>query len=205
MDHVTGTARRLPIRPSVRNHLRVADPLPFVRITDFLSRTDAERLLGKMIDRRGEFRPRGCNNTGHPAFYRMTSPLPTPPEFLCRFQDLAALLEEQFGVSLQSPEIELLGQAYNDGGSFAKHSDADAGGPNWRRRLSGVYYVHRRPKKFAGGDLAVYDDRGTRHLVEPDHNTVVFFSRDRLHEVLPVRCGSRAFEDSRFAFNVWIS
>ena len=80
-----------------------------------------------------------------------------------------------------------------------------AGGPNWQRRLSGIYYIHAHPKKFNGGHLAVYDRYGQMYIVEPDHNSAVFFSRDVPHEVLPVRCDSHAFEDSRFAVNVWIS
>ena len=105
---------------------------------------------------------------------------------------------------MTAPQLELLGQAYNEGGSFGKHSDADAGGPNWQRRLSGVYYVHREPRNFTGGALAIYQRR-TRYVVEPDHNSALFFPRDLVHEVLPVRCNSGAFEDSRFAVNVWIS
>jgi hypothetical protein len=43
------------------------------------------------------------------------------------------------------------------------------------------------------------------YVIEPDHNSALFFSRDVLHEVLPVTCESRVFEDSGFAVNVWIS
>jgi Rps23 Pro-64 3,4-dihydroxylase Tpa1-like proline 4-hydroxylase len=32
----------------------------------------------------------------------------------------------------------------------------------------------------------------------------VFFLRDLIHEVLPVKCASRAFADSRLAINIWI-
>jgi hypothetical protein len=40
--------------------------------------------------------------------------------------------------------------------------------------------------------------------VEPEHNSAVFFPSHLNHEVLPVTCRSKAFEDSRFAINVWI-
>jgi len=162
-------------------------------------------MLREMIDRRAEFRPKGFNSAARPSFYRMTNPLPLSPEFVRCLERIAPILAQRFETDLSAPQIELLGQAYNDGGSFAKHSDAAAGGPNWQRRLSGVYYVHRQPKKFDGGGLAVYDRRGKMYVVEPDHNSALFFSRDLVHEVLPVACKSRAFEDSRFAVNVWIS
>jgi Rps23 Pro-64 3,4-dihydroxylase Tpa1-like proline 4-hydroxylase len=193
------------IASSLRRRFGTNDTVPYLRINDFLSREGAELMLREMIDRRKEFHPRGCNAAGRPTFYRMTTPLAVSPEFLRCFERIAPVLEEGFGAKLEAAQIELLGQAYGDGGSFAKHSDADAGGPNWQRRLSGVYYLHAQPKKFTGGGLAVYDRRGKMYVVDPDHNSALFFSRDLLHEVLLVTCASHAFEDSRFAVNVWIS
>jgi Rps23 Pro-64 3,4-dihydroxylase Tpa1-like proline 4-hydroxylase len=176
---------------------------PFLHIDGFLSAAGAQSILGELIGRRAEFRARGSNRS-HPTFYRMITPLAPPAEFLRRFERLAPLLEWRFGIALGIPEIELLGQAYNECGSFGKHSDAAAGGPNWQRRLSGIYYLHVEPKKFAGGALAIYHRR-RRYVVEPDHNSAIFFPPNLIHEVLPVSCSSGAFEHSRFAINVWIS
>jgi len=184
--------------------LGTARAVPYLRITDFLSEAGAELMLRQMIDRRAEFRARGRHAAIRPTFYRMTTALRPSVEFLRCFERIVPLLEQQFGAALKTSRIELLGQAYNDGGSFAKHSDASAGGPNWQRRLSGIYYLHARPRQFDGGGLAVYYRRGKACVVEPDHNSAVFFPRDLVHEVLPVACDSRAFEDSRFAVNVWI-
>jgi SM-20-related protein len=178
---------------------------PYYRISNFLSPREAELVLNEMLERRDEFRARGIGSSGSPTFYRLRTPLGPPPEFLGRFEDLVPILQRRFGMDLSDPKLELIGQAYNDGSFFGKHSDADAGGPNWQRRLSGIYYLHTQPRKFEGGRLALYDRRGSAHLVDPEHNSAVFFPRDVLHEVLPVSCGSRAFEDSRFAINVWIS
>jgi len=135
----------------------------------------------------------------------MRTPLEPSTEFLERFAEVVPMLQRRFGIDLHETHIELLGQAYNDGAFFGKHSDGDAGGPNWQRCLSGIYYLHAQPRKFEGGSLALYDRREHAHLLEPEHNSAVFFPRDVLHEVLPVRCASKAFEDSRFAINVWIS
>ena len=145
-------------------------------MTDFLTAEGAHEALTQILDQESHF----CPLTGERNFLRLPKPIELRPAFYQR-------------------------QAYNDGGFFRKHSDADAGGPNWQRRLSGVYYVHTQPRKFEGGDLVIYDRRGHAHRVEPEHNSAVFFARDTLHEVLPVSCASRAFEDSRFAVNIWIS
>jgi len=178
---------------------------PYRRIADFLPPPSADRLLAELIHRQDEFRARGRSPAGEPRFYRMLTPLEPPSEFARRFEQMAPLLERQFGASLVGARIELRGQAYGDGCSFGKHSDADAGGPNWQRRLSGIYYLHTRPRRFTGGALVLFDRRGGMYPVEPDHNSAVFFPGSLVHEVLPVSCASPAFADCRFALNVWIS
>ena len=178
---------------------------PHLRVSNFLSPRAAEVILQGILERRDEFRGRGINSSGRPTFYRMSTPLLPSAEFLERFEELAPVLQRRFKTDLSKPQLELLPQAYNDGSFFGKHSDADAGGPNWQRRLSAIYYLHRQPRKFEGGSLALYDRRGNVHIVDPEHNSAVFFARDMLHEVLLVSCVSKAFEDSRFALNVWIS
>src|SRR5690349_15743678 len=137
---------------------------PYIRIDEFLSAEGAAVMLRELTARRAEFRPRG-SDPARPAFYRMSAPLAAPVEFLHRFEGIASSLERRFGTKLNRSEIELLPQAYNDGGFFGKHSDAAAGGPNWQRRLSGIYYVHAEPKSFTGGGLVVYDRR-TTYVVE---------------------------------------
>ena len=185
--------------------LIAAGEAPYYRISNFLSPQNAELILQGLLERRKEFRARGINPSGTPTFYRMSTPCRPSAEFLERFEKVASVLQFRFGTDLTQPRLELLAQAYNDGSFFGKHSDVDSGGSNWQRRLSGIYYLHKHPRKFEGGGLVVYDRQGNAHLVNPDHNSAVFFPRNAIHEVLPVFCASKAFEDSRFALNVWIS
>ena len=185
--------------------LTAADEEPYYRVSNFLSRETAELILRDLLERRSEFRPRGINPSGTARCYRMGTLWLPCAEFVQRFENLIPTLQTRFGTVLRQPQLELLAQAYNDESFFGKHSDVDSGGANWQRRLSGVYYLHQRPRKFKGGCLVVYGGRGSAHLVNPDHNSAVFFARNAIHEVLPVSCASRAFEDSRFALNVWIS
>lgn len=185
---------------------RVAVPEAlYYRVSKFLSPQTAELILQDLLERRDEFRARGINASGAPTFYRMSTPFSPSTEFLGCFEKIVPILQSRFGTDLTLPRLELLAQAYNDGSFFGKHSDANAGGSNWQRLLSGIYYLHTRPRRFEGGSLAVYDRRGKAHLVDPEHNSAVFFPKDAVHEVLPVSCASKAFEDSRFAINVWIS
>jgi SM-20-related protein len=182
-----------------------ADVVPYLRVTDFLPRDVADEMLAGLLERRDQFRIRGSSGPGGGKFYRMTSPSVPSPTFLRQLSATLAEVENVFALDLREPQLELLAQAYNDGSAFGLHSDAAAGGPNWKRRVSGVFYLHGQPRRFSGGELAIHDERGRRHLVPADHNSIVMFRREALHEVLPVTCPLRLFEDSRFSINVWVS
>jgi 2OG-Fe(II) oxygenase superfamily len=178
---------------------------PYIRLSGFLPGTIADEMLCRLVDRQLEFRIRGHELPhGGGTFYRMSRPF-ADPQFVRQLPAVFVEAERLFAVDLSNPEVELCAQAYNDGSVFHLHSDATAGGPNWQRRVSGVYFLHRRPRQFHGGELAIYDDDGKRYLVAPDHNSIVLFSRTAPHEVLPVSCTSGRFEDSRFAINIWVS
>lgn len=100
-------------------------------------------------------------------------------------------------------DIELQIAAHNDGGFFCRHSDSYKG---WgiERVISGVFYFHREPCGFSGGMLRLYPLTGTGHAdIAPLHNRLVVFPSFVQHEVMPVRCPSGDFMDSRFAVNCW--
>jgi SM-20-related protein len=104
-------------------------------------------------------------------------------------------------------EMEMV--AHGDGAFFAEHYDKSMGPELGRRRIAAVYYFHRVPKSFSGGVLRIYPLAGRKTStafaeIEPANDTLVFFPTWFPHEVLPVRCPSGNFEDSRFAINCWI-
>ena len=172
---------------------------PYYRIAEFLPEETAARVLADIIDRRGDFRPL----TGDRNFLRLPEPLGRVPGLSEHLAAILPRVQRALGIDLADPAIELYLHAYGDGTRFGRHSDAHGGG-NWRRRISCVYYLHRRPRPFEGGNLVIHDGRGRAHPVAPEHNSAVFFPSHVLHEVLPVTSRSRRFEDSRFAINVWI-
>ncbi|HEY4184862.1 MAG TPA: 2OG-Fe(II) oxygenase [Polyangia bacterium] len=100
--------------------------------------------------------------------------------------------------------------AATDGYYFKTHSDE---APEIPRVLSCLYYLHREPRGFAGGELRLYDriDEGegrrpadTFTAVIPRANRLVVFPSDEFHEAMPVRCPSKTFADSRFAVTTWL-
>jgi SM-20-related protein len=110
-------------------------------------------------------------------------------------------------------QVVTLLTANNDGDFFRRHTDASL---EEKKTVTFVYYFHREPKAFGGGELRLYRTwrRDSRHIVAatgifdtvtPQRNMILFFPCFLLHEILPVRCPSRKFEDSRFTVNGWIS
>lgn len=91
-----------------------------------------------------------------------------------------------------------------DGGFFGRHSDTLSGRPN-PRVLTMVYYFHREPKAFAGGQLRLHElgASGGYQEIEPRLDRAVFFPSWFPHEVRPVQCNSSAFPDGRFAMSCW--
>jgi SM-20-related protein len=172
---------------------------PYCRFTDFLPGEIAEQVLIQILNRQEDF----CPLKGNRNFLRLPKPLDLLAGFSERLATMLPHIQSVFRIDLMEPEIELYVHAYNDGTYFDRHADTHGGG-NWRRRISCVYYVHRRPRAFDGGDLVVYDQHGSAHPIPAEHNSAIFFPANLLHEVRRVRCPSREFADSRFSINVWI-
>jgi SM-20-related protein len=114
---------------------------------------------------------------------------------------------EEFPVT----DVEAQITASNDGDFFGAHSD-DSEETIASRRVTFVYFFHREPRQFEGGELRLHDSPGSeRHLttgsyqtIMPQQNQIVFFPCSRLHEITQVECPSRAFADSRFTLNGWL-
>jgi Rps23 Pro-64 3,4-dihydroxylase Tpa1-like proline 4-hydroxylase len=107
---------------------------------------------------------------------------------------------------LLEPELTWSG----DGAFFKMHADT-----LHRDRLANqrvmtvVYYFHKEPKAFTGGQLCIYGlqadaNSSPQHEIEPRSDRAVFFPAWFPHEVLPVQCSSAAFADGRFAITCWV-
>ena len=123
-------------------------------------------------------------------------------------QILAKLGMENFATSGVEAQIT----ASNDGDFFQFHSD-NGSEPVASRHLTFVYFFHREPRQFEGGELRIHDARledgnyvseGTYQTVVAQQNQIVFFPCELLHEITPVKCSSKLFADSRFTLNGWL-
>jgi SM-20-related protein len=112
---------------------------------------------------------------------------------------------------LHPSQIEVQITASNHGDFFRHHSD-NLHEDTVSRELTFVYFFHREPKAFRGGDLRIYNSRwengryvstGEHQTIVPEQNQMVIFPSSLVHEISPVDCPSEAFADSRFTVNGW--
>ena len=123
-------------------------------------------------------------------------------------QVLKKLDMEEFNISAVEAQIT----ASNDGDFFHFHSDNGSEHVS-SRHLTFVYFFHREPRQFEGGELRVHDahleegeyvSEGSYQTIVPQQNQIVFFPCELMHEITPVKCSSGTFADSRFTLNGWL-
>ena len=103
-------------------------------------------------------------------------------------------------------ELELA--VHRDGGFYRPHIDIHTGDgrADTDRMLTMVYYFHRQPAGFTGGEIALYPlSRDGPKLIEPLDNRLVAFPAFALHEVRPIACPGDAWANARFSVNCWFN
>ena len=123
-------------------------------------------------------------------------------------QVLERLGMEEFTIA----DVEAQITASNDGDFFQLHDDNGSEGVA-ARHLTFVYFFHREPRQFEGGELRIHDVQrndghyvsdGTYQTIVPRQNQIVFFPCELQHEITRVKCRSQLFADSRFTLNGWL-
>lgn len=126
----------------------------------------------------------------------------------CLPKVLEKLGVEKFPIS----RIETQITASNHGDFFRWHTD-DGSPEISTREITFVYFFHREPKNFRGGELRIYESRRENNGYVPtansrtivsEQNQMVLFRSSLAHEITPVDCSSGAFADSRFTVNGWL-
>ncbi|NJN01011.1 MAG: proline hydroxylase [Leptolyngbyaceae cyanobacterium SL_1_1] len=188
----------------------------YLQIEAFLSPTEHQQLLQYSIEHESSFATTTTMTSA--AEHRRSRALYQFPDFseqirerirTCLPDVLSKLRLEPFAPDT----IEAQLTTHNDGDYYKIHNDGGGTPQTLTRVLTYVYYFHREPKPFGGGELLIYDTKiennayvksGGYKVVEPRNNSIVFFPSRCLHEVLPIRCPSEAFADSRFTVNGWV-
>jgi Rps23 Pro-64 3,4-dihydroxylase Tpa1-like proline 4-hydroxylase len=189
-----------------------------ISVANFLGPEDRQKLLDYVISQEDNFKPATVIQATSPTVnekVRRAKTLDKLGEFEAKFaerikEQLQPVLNKLGHKAFQMGRIEMQITASNDGDYFRLHQDSD---PKSTREISFVYFFHREPRRFSGGELRIYqgrlvDDRvvpaDQSHTLSPRQDTIVFFPSLNEHEVLPVRVPSRSFGDSRLTLNGWI-
>lgn len=184
---------------------------PFVMIEDFLPPEEHAELLPMVISNQAEFGHSLVGEGEYRPETRESRTLPGPRQEKKRFRErVNRLLPEvtsRLGLSpfpINFVEIKI--RAYGNGDFFEVHQDHN---DETHREVSFVYFFHREPRQFQGGDLLLMDtDPKCRTYTEaaftsitPRNNAIVFFPSRYYHTVVPVDCPSGEFSDGRFVIN----
>lgn len=194
----------------------------YVRIMDFLSPAEHQRILEHVLACEEAFQESGVTNAQGGAIldhsFRKSRTLSGPRVeeiwdlFDGPLRGVLPAVRQELGISwFPLGRVERQLTAHGSGGFFAPH--VDTGHPiAANRRISCVYYFYASPRRFTGGELKLYDTwvtptgstaAPTYTALTPVDNSVVFFPSDAFHEVCPVRSETEAFGDSRFAVTIW--
>jgi SM-20-related protein len=208
--------------------------LPYWRALDFLPEAEREALLSWTLAHRNSFKParvsslkQGGPDEVDPARrIALTCRDLGSIESMLRVRMLERIPEllNRTGTGGPPPTmLELELAAHGNGAHFRRHVDLPIGKP-WRmaisenklegdRVLSAVYYFHREPRRFSGGELRLHPlesfgagaevDCGNHIDLDPLSNSFVVFPSWVPHEVRTVTVSSGDFVDHRFALNCW--
>lgn len=203
-------ASALPDNPAPRGRFFSVRSIP-----GWLDREKADALLAYAIDNEARFETAPVLHEGKPKIDSSLRKCDVLYE-LGPFQEhlaecalaLKPELEKAFGIpafDAKTVEIELA--AHGDGAHFHRHIDTFVvcARARYRRILTLVLYLHRRPRGFTGGEVRTYALGGSEVMdITPEHNMLAAWPSFSAHSVERVSCPSGAFADRRFAINMFI-
>jgi Rps23 Pro-64 3,4-dihydroxylase Tpa1-like proline 4-hydroxylase len=193
-----------------------------VVLDEFLAPQEVEELIRYTLEHEAEFRnaelispggEEGIIDYSHRRSRVLTELGPFGRVILNRIEAVLPSVLAQLGIpEFPVTRTEAQITASNDQDFFHAHCD-DAQERIASRRITFVYFFHREPSQFEGGELRLHDSQksrdyplatGSYEAIVPQQNQMVFFPCSTLHEISPVHCRSRAFADSRFTVNGWL-
>lgn len=192
-------------------------PCPFVSIKSFLTDGEHVGLLELACRQREAVVPSTVGEGAHRPEIRSSKLVPKTgtreitPWFLPRLRELLPeILPRLLPQRVDVERIELQMTMHDDGDFYSVHRDI-GDNKTRTRRVTWVYYFHRQPVGFSGGDLLLYDTdlKGDGYSlaftrIQPEDNSIVFFPSACVHQVTPIHCTSGDLRDSRFTLNGWL-
>ena len=197
-------------------------PARCVALDEFLAPQEFEELMRFTLEHEADFEAsevvsptseRGVVNYDHRRSRVLTELGPYQDLVLKRIKTVLPDVLQKLGMeNFDIAGVEAQITASNDGDYFHFHSD-NGSDRVASRHLTFVYFFHREPKAFEGGELRIHDahlencayvSEGSYQTVIPRQNQIVFFPCELLHEITPVKCSTQSFTGSRFTLNGWL-
>jgi len=197
-------------------------PARCVVLDEFLAPQELEELTRYTLEHEADFQTseivtpqadHGVVNDEHRRSRVLMDPGCHEEMILERIKSVLPQVLEKLGMepfTIASAEVQIT--ASNDGDYFHFHSDNGSARVS-SRYLTFVYFFHREPRQFEGGELRIHDAHlengvyvsdGRYQTIVPQQNQIVFFPCQMMHEITAVRCASGQFADSRFTLNGWL-
>jgi len=197
-------------------------PAECVVLDEFLTSAELNSLMQDTLAREAEFRVSQVVSPGVPGGdvdyeHRRSRVLVELGKYQSLLVDrlrscLPQVLRRLGHVTFSISRVEAQITASNHGDFFRWHCDNGAE-EIASREITFVYFFHREPKNFRGGELRIYDSRWENNqyvptvnyrVIVPEQNQCVMFVSSLAHEITTVECPSAAFADSRFTVNGWL-
>ncbi len=192
--------------------------LPVMIIDGFLGSERAARLLEFACRNQARFGASGVHEgEGAAAQGMMRQSLSLSCGYDAALADFHAAIDAQFdhlreglGVpAFVESEREIDFVAHLDGHHYRRHvdtlSETAREGTATDRMVSMVYYFHREPQAFTGGELEMFAIAGgEKRRIAPAHDRLVAFPSIAPHAVRPIALPGNRFEDARFSLACWL-
>ena len=191
--------------------------VPYAVIDGFLPAALHDALLAESIDQISNFTPSSVHTPDGTAYdvdvrrsWRASGAGTFSEEILRHLTAARAKLLSAVGIEPFDPwSLELERCAHLDGDYFRPHIDtyteAQRGGMRGDRILTLVYYFHRQPRGFRGGELVLHPfGQGVENVIEPHDNRLVVFPSFARHEVRPLTVPGNVPADARFSVTGWL-
>lgn len=193
---------------------------PFLRLVNVLPAADQAAVWSVLDQAQGALSAANVKWRGGQGVFdeiRRALRMPAPPEALKRLTPALRGAIERSRLSsafdLDPPptgRIEGEVVCHTEGGRFGRHADDAYGSVG--RVLTCVYYLHRQPARFTGGDLLLHDAKSDDRPEDPigftrfrpEHNTAVIFPAHVDHEVTIVHSDVTNPLEGRVSINVWL-
>ena len=176
-------------------------PAKCVVLDEFLSPQELEELTRFTIEHEADFSTSevispeadgGIVNYEHRRSRVLTELAHHQDRMLTRIKAVLPQVLEKLGMEEFSiADVEAQITASNEGDFFHFHSD-NGSERVASRHLTFVYFFHREPRQFEGGELRIHDARledgayvseGSYQTIVPQQNQIVFFPCELLHEI----------------------